>query len=537
MRLKGNDMGLSYRLPLTLLCLLSLSACQLTEQLKRMQEDYQQEAQKSTQIQEQFISQVKQAVRVPIQEIEQPWVIGSAQPLAREVRLPPALQANVATTLLFQGQGLLLDQIAERITLATQIPVRVQPEALLAAESFLPLASAEAASAIRPQLNQKRLRLVGPAESLSKSLDKISAFFDVYWRYEGDFIDFYKMETRSFQVRALSLQASSHANVGSTASEAQGGFQSQSGTQLKQGESDELGNLKARLALFMTQAGRIVAQSGGSNTIVVSDTPYALEHIERFIKKENQSLTRRVRLVFEEITLSADTQAELNLDWNLIFNSTQLAASMAIGGFGGAAMQQVGAAIKQGPFSQTEAFVKAIDEVAHVVRRHSMPVLSLNRRPVTHALRTTFSYVDKVETTPYTSGTGLTTNAVSLSQKEETVGSVLTLVPDIQDDGQVLLSVAYDNTIAQPLKSLVVGSPEQGMQVQQVTIEGSGTVQQVLLRPGQPLVISGFDRNEQENAERRLNPGVPLLFGGGSRLKQKHLRTLIIITAQVEEGM
>lgn len=527
---------MAYRLPFIVLVLMSLSACQLTDQLLQVREDYQQQEQQSAQIQQQLIEQTKYRARVPVQAIEQPWVVGNAQPLAKEIRLPLALQASVATTLMFQGQGLLLDEIAERITLATEIPVRVQPEALLALEAFLPLVNANTAT-MQTQLNQKRLRLAGPPETLAKSLDKISAFFDVYWRFEGDFIDFYKMETRSFQVRSLSLQASSHASVGSTAKEAQGGFQSQSGTRLHQAESDELGNLKARLALFMTRSGRIAAQTGGSNTVVVSDTPYALEQIAVFIKKENQALTRRVRLVFEEITLTANSQSELNLDWNVIFSSAQVAASMTVGGMSTTAMQQLSAAIKQGPFSQTEAFVKAIGEVAQVVRRHSMPVVSLNRRPVTHALRTTFSYVDKVETTPYVSGTGITTNAVSLSQKEETVGSVLTLVPDIQEDGQVLLSVAYDSTIAQPLKSLTVGAPEQGMQLQQVTIEGSGTVQQVLLRPGQPLVISGFDRNEQESTERRLNPGVPLLFGGGNRVKQQHLRTLIIITAQVEEGL
>ncbi|HHU95477.1 MAG TPA: hypothetical protein GXX62_10440 [Alcaligenaceae bacterium] len=522
-----------YRVLLGVGCVLSLSACQLTEAFRFVRHEHQTQAEKTAMMQQRLVEQSRQVNRVPIQQVEQPWVMGAAQPLARELRLPLALQKNVATTLLFQGQGLLLDQIAERITLATEIPVRVQPEALLAAEAFL-VTGAQSGSM---PFNQKRLRLAGDAEPLARSLDKISAFFDVYWRFEGEFIEFYKTETRSFQVRALSLAASSHASVGSQSSESQGGFKSQSGTQLHQEQTDELGNLKARLALFMTPAGRVVAQPGGSNRIVVSDTPYALDRIEQFIKQENQVLTRRVRLVFEEITISARSQAELNLDWNVIFNSARLAASMSMTGLGGAALQQVGAAIKQGPFSQTEAFVKAIDEVANVVRRHSMPVLSLNRRPVTHALRTTFSYVDKVETTPHTSGTGITTNAVSLSQKEETVGSVLTLVPDIQDDGQVLLSVAYDNTVAQPLKSLTVGSVDQGMQVQQVTIEGSGTVQQVLLRPGQPLVISGFDRNEQETTERRLNPGVPLIFGGGNRVQQQHLRTLIIITAQVEEGL
>src|SRR3546814_8890722 len=55
--------------------------------------------------------------------------------------------------------------------------------------------------------------------------------------------------------------------------------------------------------------------------------------------------------------------------------------------------------LKQGSFQGSDAIVKALSEVGQVVRRSSLPVLSLNRRPVTHAVRTTFSYIDKVQTT------------------------------------------------------------------------------------------------------------------------------------------
>ncbi len=507
-----------------------LSGCQMMTQLHAFQEHFSQERERTEHIQQ----QVQQSVqpKATARHVEQPWVVGKVQPLARELILPPAFQANVSTTLIFQTQALELDQIAERIALATQIPVRVQPEAKLSSEAFLPLGQAKVGIA-----NTKRLRLVGTPEPLAQSLDRISAFFDVSWRYTGESIEFYKVETRAFQIRALSLTSSSHARVGNQTETEKSGFSSQSGTELYQDDQDEWLGLKERLALFMTGAGRIVAINGGSQTIVVSDTPAALEQIEQFLKVENQALTRRVRLVFEEITLNLKSDSEVNLDWNLIFQSAQVAASASVTGLGAAALQQVGsAAIQQGPFSQSEAFIKVLAEVAQVVRRHSIPVLSLNRRPVTHALRTTFSYIDKVENTPYSTSSGLTTNSVSLSQKEETVGSILTLVPDIQEDGQVLLSIAYDNTVAQPLKTIKVGSVEQGMQVQQVTIEGSATVQQVLLRPGQPLVVAGFDHNEQQQVERRLSPGLSLLFGGGQRLQEQRLRTLLIVTAQVEEG-
>ncbi|WJJ93870.1 hypothetical protein [Neopusillimonas aromaticivorans] len=90
---------------------------------------------------------------------------------------------------------------------------------------------------------------------------------------------------------------------------------------------------------------------------------------------------------------------------------------------------------------------------------------------------------------------------------------MLTLIPDAQDNGQILLSMAYDNTVAQPLKSVTFGDAANPLQLQQVTIDGNGTVQQLVLQPGQPVLVSGFDRTQEEHDARRLNPGMPLLLG------------------------
>src|SRR3546814_12369908 len=119
------------------------------------------------------------------------------------------------------------------------------------------------------------------------------------------------------------------------------------------------------------------------------------------------------------------------------------------------------------PYTTRFRSFKAWGRVGRVVRRSSFPVLTQNRRPVTHAVRTTFSYIDKVQTTALGQSAGIALPSVSVSQREETVGSLLTLVPDAQDDGQILLSVAYDNTVAQPLKSVSFGSKDNPLQLQQ----------------------------------------------------------------------
>jgi type II secretory pathway component GspD/PulD (secretin) len=155
-------------------------------------------------------------------------------------------------------------------------------------------------------------------------------------------------------------------------------------------------------------------------------------------------------------------------------------------------------------------------------------------------VRTTFTYIDQVKASAHATSGQISNHSanpsVSITQKEETVGAFLTLLPDVQEDDQILLSVAYDNTVAQPLKSIVVGQESNRLQIQQITIDGHGTVQQVALKAGQPMLISGFDAQNEATDRSRVAAQAPLALGGGDRLKTGRTVTLIMLTAHVEEG-
>ncbi|HEY9279499.1 MAG TPA: hypothetical protein VIP51_05435 [Eoetvoesiella sp.] len=476
-----------------------------------------------------------QEARRVAQDVNRPWLAGSSMPLAREVTLPLALRANVNTTFIFSGAELDLSGVAQRITAVTSIPVFVRPDAQLPLERFLPRLSSVMQAGVAGAA-PSTVRLSGGPEPLARILDRIGARLGVMWRYDNGRIEFYRTETRVFNVRALTLNASADASLGLGNSGRDEGFTSTSKTSLSSGKYDLLEVIRLRIEPFLSQAGVLVAESGGSSSIVVTDTPDVLQRISQYLDNENRALTRRVRLVFEEVTLLTREEAEAGLDWNLVFSSAKIAATASIPGSSLAEAASLGIGLNEGGFGGSDAVVRALGQVGQIVRRSSMPVLTLNRRPITHAVRTTFSYIDQVQTTALATGAGLALPSVSVSQKEETVGSLITLVPDAQEDGQILLSVAYDNTVAQPLKSITFGDKTNPLQLQQVTIDGNGTVQQVALRPGQPMVISGFERTQEETEGRRLNPGMPIVLGGSDRAAVQHLTTVIVVTAQVEEG-
>ena len=50
------------------------------------------------------------------------------------------------------------------------------------------------------------------------------------------------------------------------------------------------------------------------------------------------------------------------------------------------------------------------------------------------------------------------------------------------------------------------------------------------------MLISGFERREQDSTRTRLAPDAPMLAGGHDRSGHASSATLIIVTAQVEEG-
>lgn len=512
-----------------------LSSCALSEKMQQLGFSASQTESEIQARHRTFLQAVSSRdARRSAQEVDRPWLAGKAQPLAREVTLPVALRANVDTTFMFSGAALDLPGVAQRITAVTHIPVFVRPEAQLPLDRFLPrLAGTGSLSGPPAPLT---VRLSGGAEPLARILDRISARLGVLWRYEDGRIEFYRTETRVFNVRALTLNASAEASLGLSGRSRDQGFASTSKTSLASSKHDVLEVIKRRIEPFLSQAGVLVAEAGASSSIVVTDTPDALRKIALYLDQENRALTRRVRVVFEEVTLATRDTAEAGLDWNLVFSSAKVAAAAVVPGSSLSEAASLGLGLTEGPFGGSEAMVKALGQVGQVVRRSSVPVLTLNRRPITHAVRTTFSYIDQVQTTALATGSGLALPSVSVSQKEETVGSLITLVPDAQEDGQILLSVAYDNTVAQPLKSVTFGDKANPLQLQQVTIDGNGTVQQVALRPGQPMVISGFDRTQEETEGRRLNPGIPMAFGGSDRAATQRLTTVIVLSAQVEEG-
>src|SRR3546814_12166379 len=121
------------------------------------------------------------------------------------------------------------------------------------------------------------------------------------WRYQQDRIEFYRTETRVFNVRALALNASAQASLGLGGDSSDEGFASTSRTSLDSGQYDVLAVTKARIEPFLSRSGILFAEARARSSIVVTATPEFVQRKAVNLEPKHRALTARVRVLFEEL--------------------------------------------------------------------------------------------------------------------------------------------------------------------------------------------------------------------------------------------
>ena len=373
---------------------------------------------------------------------------------------------------------------------------------------------------------------------LATVLDSIALRLGVYWRYDEKIgaLLFYRTETKSYVVRTPTQAAEE--NLQRDIKSANSTLADKSTNSSKE-EARELAAVVTKLGQFLSRAGVIKSADGAANTIVVTDTKDAQDRIGEFLDAENRQMTRRVRLVFEEITVQRDRLNQGSIDWKILFNSLGRGNTASATGVGplldaAQAAGSVGASVGSGPFAGTNIALSALSQLGSIVNHKSIPLLSQNRRPAKYDTRNTFQYIKDLQQTQSTSDSSAPT--VTVTQDEKTVGTFLTVVPDAQDDGQVLLTIAYDDTRLIEMKKQPLGSRDDQSFVQQTNIGGQGRVQQVMVRPGEQVVIGGYQQSADSSTRRRLDDKAPMLMGGSDASQEQQLLTVVLVTAIPEEG-
>ncbi|KAG1252575.1 hypothetical protein G6F68_011726 [Rhizopus microsporus] len=82
------------------------------------------------------------------------------------------------------------------------------------------------------------------------------------------------------------------------------------------------------------------------------------------------------------------------------------------------------------------------------------------------------------------------------------------------------------------MKKQPLGSRDDQSFVQQTNIGGQGRVQQVMVRPGEQVVIGGYQQSADSSTRRRLDDKAPMLMGGSDASQEQQLLTVVLKVAR-----
>lgn len=523
-----------------------LAACSTSQQVKQIAQDGKDMEQQATAQARAVAESIARGTQTRLgnDEVERPYLAGKPVPLAPGVNLPPALRAGVNTTMLFRQGKIDLVTFAEGVTDATGIPVRVKPDAMLPLSSFLPRVGGAAKQDVGTTLEANTLFEVKAEEvPLNRLLDRVAARLSVNWKYNNGAIEIFRLESRVFDYRALPVKVTSAAGLGRNAG-TNSAFDNTSNTKYAASETDPIASARAAIEARMTRAGLGPVISPETGTVVVTDTPQALALIGELIERENKLLTRRVDLVFEAIDVRLSDNGEVGVDLSAIVSKvTSAVADRSLTFTTGSPLSltglnagSIGLTRVGGSADGSSIVAQALSEVGTIINTTRVPIQTINRRPASYAIRSTFNYIDQV-TGAGAAGVGATSTGATVTQKDETVGTVLTVVPDVSDNGLVSMAISYDNTVKSKLEPLTVGAGSSEVTVQQKVIDGTGMIQQVITRSGVPTVIGGIEHDVQEGQSRRLDKAALMLFGGSDLAKTSRVITVLSVTAIAKDGI
>ena len=461
------------------------------------------------------------------------WLGESSVKMEKGDPIPACFETADGITLV-GGLPLSLMEIAGQINNLTDIPVRIEDMLLYEMQD----SSGEAASS---EENSMRMggssgtttsstrMLVAYSGSLSGLLEQVSSRFSVWWKYKDGVISFYNLETRTFVIYALTGDYSISSNVGGDATSASSSSASSVLSTTNVSLWDEL---KDSLIQMLPENSRL-SSSPTTGTITITASPFTILRVAKFIKKQNDMLSRQVAIGVKILQVTVDNTDNYGLDLSAVLSSGGIAHSLAgpysntadtTGKISMAILDASRSPLKK--WNGTELFIDALSEQGLVSLMTNTAVTTLNNKIVPVQVATEQSYISTITST--TDADGDTSYAI-------TPGTVISginmqLMPRILKHGRVMLKFSLSLTDLLELETINLGS---GGQVQLPTIGTRGFIQEVVLKSGSTLVLTGFEKTTSSVNKRGIgSPDFTLLGGHNNKLEERSV-LVILLTPEV----
>lgn len=456
------------------------------------------------------------------------WLGASSTVLEHRNNLPSRFETDTGITILLD-EPVTLQVLANNINSITGIPVKIDS-----------------------QVNQDKLRKtinIAYTGKLSGLLSQIATDLDILWYYDKTSIVFYETETKTFTLYALGTDVSYQ-----TAVETDDGNQVSLESTLK--EWDEIENAIGAIIGDNENTKFTVSRSLG--TITVTAPPSILTRVGEYIARQNKRLSQLVTIDVKvlQVSISNDSAFGLNLaaainsasGLNIVANPKNNLATTEASGMNIAVLSNTVSAITgathlvgneevAGAYTQDQiqngslsgvagsnALIQALAKQGKVSLVTNVGVTTRSNRVAPVNNTKTTGYIKRFESRNFT-----TVESSTVDQDDLETGFSMQLLPNVLENGKILL--LFRMSVRELLKMSTQTIGEVTLQLPEV--EERSFMQEVIMESGQMLVVSGFEK--QTNNDTRYGLGDPdfMALSGSRETTATRDVLVVILTPQV----
>lgn len=450
--------------------------------------------------------------------------------------IPAYLETKDGITLV-SNRPISLYEIGDMINKITSLKVRyssdVEEKALNVAEKNKP-----DPNNINADWAEPSMMLVSYKGPLSGLLDEISSRFGVWWKYEKNQIYFYKYETKTFIVYSLPTKPSLEVNMGGSN---EGGSGSSSASLKSSAELELWGNIEKAVTSMVGGDSKLTVDPA-NGTVSLTGTPIEIQRVAKYINEQNARLSRQVAISVKvlQVTISDSDQYGLNL----VAAYTNKGNGFTISspdGLSDEIKKNIDMTIAPEHWNIT-SFIQALSQKNNTTLVTSGTVTTLNNKPAPIQVTRKENYISEITKTNSGSSDTGTDYDVSTETEEIETGFTLDVLPRILEHGRLLLmfNLTLSDLISLEKVYLTTsdeaGKADSGQYIQNPIIETRGFTQEVAMKSGESLILSGYERVENQADKSGVGSADNSLLGGTAIAKKDRSILVIILTPVVLES-
>ena len=450
--------------------------------------------------------------------------------------LPSYLEAKDGITLI-SNRPITLFEVGDMINKLTSIQVRfanhLEEDVLTVAKGNKPDPRTINADWTEP--DKMLLSYKGP---LSGLLNEVASRFGIWWKYEKNQIFFYKFETRTFTVYSLPTKPSLQVNMGGESSGESGNA---SATLTSGAELELWSNIGKAIESMIGQDSKLSVDSV-NGTVTLTGTPIEIKKVAKYINEQNNRLSRQVAISVKVLQVSLSDSDQYGLDLSGGFDDGKTKLSLASpSGLSDEIEKNINMTIAPGNWNVT-TFIQALSEKNNTTLVTSGTVTTLNNKPAPIQVTRKENYISEITKTNSGSSDTGTDYDISTETEEIETGFTLNVLPRIMEHGRLLMMFNLTLSDLISLEKVYLQTSENpdeaasGEYIQNPIVETRGFTQEVALKSGESLILSGYERVESEAKKSGVGSADNSLLGGTAVATKDRSLLVIILTPVVLES-